>query len=267
MTTIFRRAFLLGLVFALMVGARPAGALLFQWDENPWPGPPGSTLTHTYVGVGNGSIAVTINDVNGSLVTSGSPASPDSNSYLDPIGNAGEHSLFIRATGNDTSPWITVFFDFDEAVGGRTAIEDLTLSFYDVDANPTTSWTDLLFFRAVQTDGTFVAPTSVAGPGASPSWTYTAFGGGTFGRLLGSTPNQPSSGPGSDNGTATLFFDQEITELQIQYRNAQAGGTNQGIGISNLDFAEVPEPETFALLTLGLFGLALAGRAVRGTKE
>jgi hypothetical protein len=261
-----RQIFLFGFAVALMVGPEPAGALSFQWDENPWPGPPGSTLVHTYNGIGNGSIEVTINDGNNTLATGGSPASPDSNSFLDPTGNAGEHSLFIRANGNDAAPWITLFFDFDNAVGGRTAIDDLTFSFYDVDANPPTSWTDLIFFRGVQTDGSFVAPTSVTGPGASPSWSYAALGGGTVGRLLGTTPNQPSSGPGSDNGTATLFFDQEITELQIQYRNAQAGGTNQWIGISNMDFAEVPEPEALALLSLGMLGLAFSGRT-RGKKR
>ncbi len=82
MTWIYRRAFPLGLALAVMVGARPAGALLFEWDVSSWPGPPGSTLAYTYNGIGNGSIEVTINDVNGSLVTSGSPASPDSNSNL-----------------------------------------------------------------------------------------------------------------------------------------------------------------------------------------
>jgi hypothetical protein len=266
MTRIFRQAFLLGLAITLMLGARPAGALSFQWDENPWPGPAGTVLSHTYSGIGSGDIEVTIVDSNGSLVTSGSPASPDSNSYLDPTGNNGEHSLFIRATGNDTSPWVTIVFDFDNAVGGRTAIEDLAFSFYDIDANPPTSWRDVIFFRGVLTDGSLVAPTSVTGPGASPSWSYAVLGGGTRGRLRGTTPNQPSSGPGSDNGTATVFFDQQITELQIEYRNAHSGGTNQWIGISNLDFTEVPEPETIALLSLGLIGLALAGRAVRGTK-
>jgi hypothetical protein len=99
-----------------------------------------------------------------------------------------------------------------------------------------------------------------APPGASPSWNYAVVSGGTRGRLRGTTPNQPSSGPGSDNGTATILFDQEITELRIEYRNAHAGGTNQWIGISNMSFTEVPEPEAFALLSLGLLGLAVAGR-------
>ena len=75
--------------------------------------------------------------------------------------------------------------------------------------------------------------------------------------LMGSPP---SAGAGSDNGTATVLFDQEITALQIQYRNDQAGGTNQWIGISNMSFTEVPEPEAFALLSVGLLGLAVAGR-------
>jgi hypothetical protein len=255
-----KQVLLLGFAAALMLGPSPARAISFQWDENPWPGPPGSTLVHTYNGIGNGSIEVTINDGNGSLVRGGGNASPASSNFLDPTGNAGEHNLFIRADGNNAAPWITIFFDFDNAVGGRTAITDFTFSFYDVDANPPTSWTDLLFLRGVLTDGSFVAPATVTGPGASPSWTYTVVGGGTVGRLLGTTPNQPSSGPGSDNGTATILFDQQITDLQIQYRNSQPGGTNQWIGISNMSFTDVPEPEAFALLSLGLLGLAVAGR-------
>jgi len=257
---ISKRAFLLGLAIALTGGAPSAGALSFQWDENPWPGPPGSILVHTYNGIGNGSIEVTVNDARGSLVRTGSPASPDSNNYLDPTGNGGEHSFFVRADGNDASPWITILFDFDNAVGGRTAIRDLIFSFYDVDANPPTSWRDVIFFRGTLADGSFVAPTSVTGPGASPSWTYAVVGVGTTGRLRGITPNQPSSGPGSENGTATILFDQEITELWVEYRNAHAGGTNQWIAISNMSFTEVPEPEALVLLAMGLLGLAVAGR-------
>ncbi len=258
MSRISKQISLLGFAVALMANPRSASALSFQWDENPWPG--SAVLAHTYDGIGNGSIDVAITDANNSLVAGASPAS---NSNLDPTGNAGEHSLFIQATGNDTTPWISIVFDFDNAVGGRTAITDLTFSFYDVDANPPTSWRDVLRIQGVLADGSFVPPATVTGPGASPSWSYSVVGGGTIGRLRGATPNQPSSGAGSDNGTVTVFFDQEITELRIEYRNAHTGGTNQWIGISNMTFTEVPEPEAFALLSLGLLGLAVAGRRPR----
>ena len=139
----------------------------------------------------------------------------------------------------------------------------MTFSFYDVDANPPTSWRDVLRIQGVLTDGSLVPPSSVTGPGASPSWTYNVGGGGTLGRIRGTTPNQPSTGAGSDNGTATVLFDQEITEFRVEYRNAHSGGTNQWIGISNMSFTEVPEPEAFALLSLGLLGLAVAGQRPR----
>jgi len=50
---ISKRVLLLAFVAALIGRSPSAGAISFQWDENPWPGAPGS-------------IEVTTNDGNGS---------------------------------------------------------------------------------------------------------------------------------------------------------------------------------------------------------
>ena len=240
--------------------ATSATAVEFQWDENPWPGPEaptGPVYTHTYSNIGNGSIVVTVDDTNGALVTTGTGAlSPDSNVFLDPTGNNGEHSFFVRADGN--SSYVDVFFDFDEMVGGRMSVYDLNFSIYDIDTGAP-QWTDRVVVRGLLADGSgWTAPTNVSLVGADPTVSYSVRGGGSRGRLDGVVGDSPSSGAGSDNGTANIFFADEITELWIRYRNDAADEGNQWIAISNLIFA--PEPNTFSLLALGLVGLAALRR-------
>jgi hypothetical protein len=241
--------------------ATTATALVeLQWDENPWPGPEaptGPVLSHTYANIGNGSVVITVIDPDGALVTSGaSPLSPDSNVFLDPTGNAGEHSFFVRADGN--ANYVDIVVDFDEMVGGRLSVYDLQFSLYDIDTGAP-QWTDRVVVRGLLADGSgWTAPTSVTLPGADPTVAYSERGGGVRGRLDGVNGNSPSSGSGSDNGTANVTFADEITELRIRYRNDGANEGNQWIALSNLIFA--PEPNTFSLLALGLTGLAAIKR-------
>ncbi len=240
--------------------ATSAAAVEFQWDENPWPGPElptGPVYSHTYTNIGNGDIVVTITDPDSALVTTGpSPLSPDSNVFLDPTGNSGEHSFFVRADGN--SSYVDIFFDFDEMVGGRMSVYDLNFSIYDIDTGAP-QWIDRVVVRGLLADGSgSTAPTSVTLVGADPTVVYSVRGGGVRGRLDGVNGDSPSTGAGSDNGTANIYFADEITELRIRYRNDAANEGNQWIAIANMIFA--PEPNTFTLLALGLTGLAAIRR-------
>jgi hypothetical protein len=88
--------------------------------------------------------------------------------------------------------------------------------------------------------------------------TYSENAAGTAGRLVGANANAPSTGAGSDDGSANIYFADEITELQIRYQNRGADEGNQWIALSNLIFA--PEPNTFTLVGLGLAGLAAIRR-------
>ena len=163
---------------------------------------------------------------------------------------------FVRADGN--SSYVDVFFDFDEMVGGRMSVYDLNFSIYDIDTGAP-QWTDRVVVRGLLADGSgWTAPTNVSLVGADPTVSYSVRGGGSRGRLDGVVGDSPSSGAGSDNGTANIFFADEITELWIRYRNDAADEGNQWIAISNLIFA--PEPNTFSLLALGLVGLAALRR-------
>lgn len=78
---------------------------------------------------------INVTDTNGALVTSGTgDLSPDTNFVLDPTGNNGEQSFFMRADGNSTDVEISI--DFDEMVGGRLSVYDLNFSIYDIDTGP-----------------------------------------------------------------------------------------------------------------------------------
>lgn len=224
--------------------AAPGGAATLDWDTNPWPSP--FVLTETYTNIGGGDIIVTISDPLNVLV---SGQSPDTNNILDPTGNNGEDNLYLRASGNDTSPWVTVTFTFTHALG----VTDLFFSAYDVDASPTGQvWADTLDVIGL-TAGPSVVPTSVTAVTGSPSWTWTP---GTS-LIYGQQPDQPATGPGSDNGTAQITFATPITGLQIVYRNDEVGGGSQTLGISDITFTPIPEPSPLALLATGLVALAL----------
>jgi len=246
-------------LFALSL-ATSASAVEFQWDENPWPGPgapTGPVYNHTYTNIGNGDLVVNVSDANDALVTTGAGSlSPDSNVFLDPTGNNGEHSFFLRADGNSTFVQLSV--DFDEMVGGRMSVYDLNFSIYDIDTGPP-QWVDRIRVRGRLADGSgWTAPSSVTLPGSNPTMTYSLNGAGNAGVFRGANANSPSTGAGSDDGSANIFFADEITELQIRYQNRGADEGNQWIAISNFIFA--PEPNTFTLVALGLTGLAAIRR-------
>jgi hypothetical protein len=77
--------------------------------------------------------------------------------------------------------------------------------------------------------------------------------------LLGDV-TQGNAASNDDVGTATITFANAITGLELTYLNGFAPGGNQWISVSNIAF--VPEPNTFALLLLGLTGLCLRRKLV-----
>jgi hypothetical protein len=87
---------------------------------------------------------------------------------------------------------------------------------------------------------------------------------------LAHTDTQPfPSNPITASGTYDLLFNQfsgainfhDITEVDLTFKNSSA--PNDEIDVQQ--FAAVPEPSTAGMMLLGLFGLAVSGRARKTT--
>lgn len=239
---------------ALSVIAVPGAASAFSldWDTVSWPGGPG-TLTNTYVNVDASAwtVQVQITDPDSNLVqvADGNPASPSTNTHLDPPSNSGDN-LFVRADTNGGGAGITIRFDFTHST--LTDVTNIVLSLFDVDTSdaPSTQWIDYISITGYDSSGGAILPDSVVSPTGTPTWTYNAL----TGLLLGDV-TQGNAGNADDNGTATITFNSPIAAIELVYRNDFAPGGNQWISISDVSF--VPEPSTFTLLMLGLVGLSI----------
>jgi hypothetical protein len=244
--------FLLATALSVIAVPGAASAFSLDWDTASWPGGSG-TLTNTYVNVDASawSVQVQITDPDSNLVqiADGNPASPSTNTHLDPPSNSGDN-LFVRADTNGGGAGITIRFDFTHST--LTDVTDIVLSLFDVDAcdAPCTQWVDNISITGYDSGGGAILPDSVVSPTGTPTWTYDALTGVLLGDLA-----QGNAGNDDDNGTATITFNSPIAAIELNYLNDFAPGGNQWISISDVAF--VPEPSTFTLLMLGLVGLSI----------
>jgi hypothetical protein len=243
------------LAAALLSVAGPAAGLTLDWDMVSWTST--ATRTETYT-VGSGDVTITISDVNNVLDAgsgpAGSPGSVIDSSFLDPTGNNGEENLFLKTDANTASPWVSVTVDFTHTDG----VFDVSFALFDVDLLNFFGfgYTDEIVLSA--TDGTSnYDPSSVVAVTGSPTWTFD----GT--NTITGTSSAPQSGPGSDDGTAVVTFDDVITSFAFLYKNTLTNGQAQWIGFSDVTFTEGPEPSTHLLLGFGLVTLAAARRSKR----
>jgi hypothetical protein len=185
----------------------------------------------------------------------GSPGSPQTNNYIDPTGNAGADSLFMKTPGNTSGVEVTLVFD--------TPVVGVNFQTFDVDATGSSGLGDYVdVVRSVATDGsTFFGPTSVTGNG-SEVWALQGDG-----QTIIAFENADQSGGDSANGTALWSFDVPLTSITISYENADPTAGVQWIAISNISFSVVPEPSTGLLFGLGILGLAFRGRMVRAQQQ
>lgn len=237
----------LALAMALATTSATARAATLDWSTNPWPSP--ATLTQTYA-IGGGDVTVSFLDPNGALVGTpdGNPASPSTNSFLDPPLNGGDDNLFVRADGNTGPEWITIRVDFGHVSG----VTDVDFNLYDIDAD-LAQWRDVIVVSGLAVGGGVVAPTSVSAVTASPSWSYNPAN-----RRIRAVP--PNQGNGDDDGTAVVSFMDAIQGFQLSYRNPVTPAGNQWIGISDIAFLIIPEPAPAPLLAGGALALWLARR-------
>lgn len=237
----------LALALALIATSATVRAATLDWSTNPWPNT--STLTQSYT-IGSGDVTVTFVDPNGALVGTpdGSPASPATNSYLDPPLNGGDENLFVRADGNTNPGWVTIRVDFTHVSG----VTDVNFNIYDIDAD-LSQWRDVIVISGLAVGGGVVAPTSVSAATGAPSWTYNAGNR----RIRGLEPNQ---GNGNDNGTALVSFMDALEGFQLSYRNPVASHGNQWIALSDIAFRIIPEPDPASLWAAGTLALWLVRR-------
>jgi len=235
---------LLGPVTARAV---PTPATL-DWDVYTWTNPFSTSETYNV----GGGVTVSISDPNDSLTNSGSPPSPQTNSYLDPVSNAGEDSLFLRTQGN-TSPWVGVSFDFLHPTGVR----NVTFAIFDVDRRPPGQFIDVVLLRAREFgSGLWFTPTAVTGISGTQTWVWN----GAL-RIEGVAASAESGG-NSDNGVAVVSFTGVVIDrIELEYRNTNPVRGNQWIAVSDVYFVALPEPGAAPLA--GAAALALAWRRRR----
>ena len=203
------------------------------------------------------TLTVTINDLNTPPALDpnpeplGSPGSPQTSNYIDPVGNGGGESLFIKAPGNSSGIEITVDFD--------ALVSSVSYEIFDVDATGSSGLGDYIdVVQSVATDGaTFFSPSSVTGSG-SEVWTLQGDG-----QTIVAFENADQTGGNSADGTALWSFDVPLTSITISYDNNDPVAGVQWISFSHIDFVETPEPSTGLLVGLGIVGLALRRRNAR----
>lgn len=248
-----KRMFLVASGLALvLLPARPAGAIWFEWDaEGGWPG--GTTnFNNVYTDIaGIPGLDLEVDVVNGAPLVDvspdGSPPSLEVNSFLLPPTNVGS-SLFVRAQGNGVGSGVTFDYDFTGVVG----MSEVIFGIFDIDANnPPDQWIDVLVVTGFALGGGTVTPTVTPVGGAVPSWSYDS---GT-GTITGD-PAFGNQGNGNDVGTALVTFSAPITGFSITYRNDVNSGGNQWVSFTDIWFVPIPEPGTGVLAVAALAGLA-----------
>ncbi len=239
------------LAVAALVACIPtaAGAHSFDWGgANSWSV---GELSNQYV-VDGVTITVTIDDPEGALDAGtgplSSPGSAQTSNYLNPTGNNGAESLFIKAPGNSNFVSLTVAFDI--------VVTDVQFATYDIDRSPPGSYTDTMHGVATLDGTNFFGPDAVTGNG-SESWTLLPDG-----ETIQAVANADQSGGNSANGTANWSFDAPLTSFVLTYTNANTAFGVQWTSLSRIVFQ--PEPSTGLLVGGGLVGMGIYGR--RGSR-
>ena len=157
-----------------------------------------------------------------------SPGSPSNSSYLDPTGNNGEESLFLKAPGNSVGIGLTITFD--------TLVTSVSFNTYDMDQSPPGNYTDILAVQAqnVSASGSPFNPTSVTGNGTE-SWFLQANG-----YTLEANANADQTGGNSANGTALWLFDAPLDTISLTYLNGDPAFGVQWMGLHSIDSQAVP---------------------------
>jgi len=127
--------------------------------------------------------------------------------------------LFLRMVNAPNNATMSVTFTFSKSVN------NLTFTFLDIDGANNQTWRDRVVVSAPPNTAPFGA--TKPGGGNNPAGTGTAAN-----PLLGNG----SVGDTTDNGNATIKFNNPVSSVTITYSAAKAATTDQYIGITNLSW-------------------------------
>ena len=253
-----RLAAVSALVFSLSFHAASSSrASVFDWNNFTYSGATvtptdKNTLGTSTDGTNTLSLQYTLNNTATFSTAATSPiaASNTTNTTYYTDGGNSTTQKYLQTVAdfanNTQNMTITLFF--------AKPVVGLSFTIFDVDSNTAGTYQDdVSAIMGLNVNGSSVNPQSLANIGTGATNT-----------IVGTTEIKAVSGSSaaqnSNNGNATVTFDStaQITQISFTYGDV-APNTNhsnvQLIGLSNLTFADVPEPGTLNVLGLGTAGL------------
>ena len=234
-----------------------ASAALVDWGTLTWPA---GSLSNSYdvdpASPGN-DVTVTIGGDTGQLqpsLVSPNPQTPAITRAFD--GGLGTSPKTLELALDLTSNTQSVTFTLDFSALYAAGVSNVSFTLFDIDANNTSSskYQDVISsIYAISTTGTHIAPT-ITNVGANVSLTGTGLS-----QVLTGQVSTVDLGAGSGAANATISFNTtNIRSITFTYGSSTmfADPTYQHIGIYNIEYDTVPEPNSL----VGCF--AVAGLAI-----
>ena len=247
----------LGFFCAICV-TESASAALVDWSALNWPA---GSLSNSYdvdpASSGN-DVTATISGDTGQLqpsLVSGSPQTPAITRAFD--GGLGTSPLTLEMALNLTSNAQSVTFTLDFSALYAAGVSNVSFTIFDIDASNTSSskYQDVISsIYATSITGTQIAPT-ITNVGPNVSLTGTGIN-----QVLTGQTSTVDLGAGSDAANATISFNTtDIRSITFTYGSSSmfADPTYQHIGIYNIDYEVVPEPDALGacliIISLAVF--------------
>lgn len=233
------------LICAICSIARPASSALVDWSTLTWPA---GSLSNSYdvdAGSAGNDVTMTISGDTAQLQTStvaGAPQTPAITRAFD--GGLGTSPMTLELALNLTSNAQSVTFTLDFSALYASGVAYVSFRLFDIDFNNSggSSYQDVInSIYATSITGTQIAPT-ITNVG-----TNVTLSGSGLSQVLTGQVSTPDTGAGSGAGNATITFNAtDIGSITFTYGSSGmfADPTYQHIGIYNLDYTIVPEPET-----------------------
>lgn len=232
-------------VLALSCFCANAHAIVLDWDAITWP--PG-TLANSFdidpINPGN-EITITLSGDTNRLTTDPATGTqtPATTFSLEGGTSPVEAALHIAADLH-TNDKITFTVSFSPGV------HDVTFTLFDIDTE--TNADEIRNIYALAPDGTQIAPT-ITNLGSAVS-----LSGSGLSQLLVGTASSPNTGPGSDNGNATITFAGYISSFTFTLENTPGTPKLEQIALSDISFVPETNPSLSALaICLAAIGLTI----------